>query len=208
MVSFSQASRKVEFFPWRRLNSFFLLVSALLRLVQWFVWVSFRVRFVPSFCLFVCFSSDGQGWMRWYSCLLMIGFVFLFCLLFRWCILHRVLLVVVWCQVLYSSGFLCVSSHYLTLPRVSSGEDNGTPLQYSCLENPMDRGAWWAVVHGVGRVGHDWATSLSLFTFMHWRWKWQSTPVFLPGESQGRGSLVGCHLWGRTESTMQQQQQG
>ena len=38
------------------------------------------------------------------------------------------------------------------------------------------------------------------FTFMHWRRKWQPTPVFLPGESQGQGSLVGCHLWGRTES--------
>ena len=50
------------------------------------------------------------------------------------------------------------------------------------------------------RVGHDWATSLSLFIFMHWRRKWQPTPVFLPGESQGRGSLVGCRLWGRTES--------
>ena len=49
------------------------------------------------------------------------------------------------------------------------------------------------------RVGHNWATSLSLFTFMHWRRKWQPTPVFLPGESRGRGSLVGCHLWGRTE---------
>ena len=39
----------------------------------------------------------------------------------------------------------------------------------------------------------------SLFTFMHWRRKWQPTPVFLPRESQGRGSLVGCRLWGRTE---------
>ena len=62
------------------------------------------------------------------------------------------------------------------------------------------------------RVGHDRATPLSLFTFMHWRRKWQPTPVFLPGESQGRGSLVGCRLWGRTESdtteaTQQQQQQ-
>ena len=44
-------------------------------------------------------------------------------------------------------------------------------------------------------VRHDWATSLSLFTFMHWRRKWQPTPVFLPGESQGRGSLVGYRLW-------------
>ena len=50
------------------------------------------------------------------------------------------------------------------------------------------------------RVGQDSATSLSLFTFMHWRRNWQPTPVFLPGESQGRGSLVGCHLCGRTES--------
>ena len=50
------------------------------------------------------------------------------------------------------------------------------------------------------RVRHDWATSLPLFTFMHWRRKWQPTPVFLPGESQGRGSLVGCRLWGCTES--------
>ena len=41
-----------------------------------------------------------------------------------------------------------------------------------------------------------------LFTFMHWRRKWQPTPVFLPGESQRGGSLVGCHLWGRTDSDM------
>ena len=152
----------------------------------------------------------------------------------------------------------------------------------------MDRGAWWAAVHGVAksrtwlsdftfsfhfyalekemathssvlawripgmgepaglpsmgshRVGHDWSdlaesraehakvlyiypkiclqvnsTSwlrtyltnqyvilryCSLFTFMHWRRKWQPTPVFLPGESHGWGSLAGCHLWGCTES--------
>ena len=51
---------------------------------------------------------------------------------------------------------------------------------------------------GSPRVGYDWATSLSLFTFMHWRRKWQTTPVFLSGETQGWGSLVGCHLWGRT----------
>ena len=50
------------------------------------------------------------------------------------------------------------------------------------------------------RVGHDRTTSLSLFTFMHWRRKWQPTPVFLPGESQRPGSLVGCCLWGHTES--------
>ena len=53
---------------------------------------------------------------------------------------------------------------------------------------------------GSQRVWHDWASSLSLSTFMHWRRKWHHTPVFLPGESPGRGSLVGCRLWGRTES--------
>ena len=65
---------------------------------------------------------------------------------------------------------------------------------------------------GLLRVGHDWATSLSLFTFIYWRRNWQPTPVFLPGESQGQRSLMGCHLRGRTEldtteATQQQQQQ-
>ena len=58
---------------------------------------------------------------------------------------------------------------------------------------------------GLQRARHDLAIeqqqrALSLFTFTHWRRKWQPTPVFLPGESQGWGSLVGCHLWGHTES--------
>ena len=53
---------------------------------------------------------------------------------------------------------------------------------------------------GLLRVGHDSVTSLSLFTFMHWRRKWQPTPVFLPGESQEWGSLLGRRLWDRTES--------
>ena len=53
---------------------------------------------------------------------------------------------------------------------------------------------------GSHRVRYNWSTSLSLFTFMHWRSKWQPIPVFLTGESQGWWSLVGCHLWGSTES--------
>ena len=69
---------------------------------------------------------------------------------------------------------------------------------FLCLLFWRRRGAWWAPVHGVAK---SW-TRLSdfTFTFMHWRGKWQPTPVFLPGESQGQGSPVGCHLWGRTES--------
>ena len=49
-------------------------------------------------------------------------------------------------------------------------------------------------------VGHDWATSLSLFTFTHRSRKWHPTPVFLPGKSHGQRSLVGCSPWGREES--------
>ena len=75
----------------------------------------------------------------------------------------------------------------------------------------MDGGAWWAAVSGVAQS----RTRLSDFTFtfhFHALEKEMATPpVFLPGESQGRGSLVGCCLWGRTESDMteatQQQQQ-
>ena len=65
-------------------------------------------------------------------------------------------------------------------------------------KNPMDGGAWKAAVHRVT----EGKTRLSDFTFtlMHWRRKWQLTPVFLLGESQGLGSLVGCPLWGCTES--------
>ena len=61
----------------------------------------------------------------------------------------------------------------------------------------MDGGAWRAAGHGVAKsqIG----LSDFTFTFMRWRRKWQPTLVFLPGESQGRGSLVGCRLWGRTE---------
>ena len=79
-------------------------------------------------------------------------------------------------------------------------ESDDTALQYSCLENPMDGGAWEAAVHGVTK---SW-TRLSDFTFpFHFHAlekEMQPTPVFLPGESQGRESLVGCRLWGRTES--------
>ena len=54
------------------------------------------------------------------------------------------------------------------------------------MEEPRRLQSMWSP-----RVGHDWVTSLSLFTFVHWRRKWQPTPVFLPGESQGWGEPGG-----------------
>ena len=92
------------------------------------------------------------------------------------------------------------SQHQRTSNR--EGEGNGTPLQYSCLENPMDGGPWWAAVSGVAEGRTRLSDFTFIFTFLHWRRKWQPTPVFLPGEPQGRGSLVGCRLWGRTELDM------
>ena len=89
------------------------------------------------------------------------------------------------------------------------GEGNGTPLQYSCLENPRDRGAWWAEVHGVAKS----RTRLSNFTFtfhFHALEKEMATHSSVPAwRIPGRGS---CCLWGRaesdmTEATQQQHQQ-
>ena len=80
------------------------------------------------------------------------------------------------------------------------GEGNVTLLQYSCLENPMDGGALWAAVHGVARSRTRLSDFIFIFHFHALGRKWQPTPVFLPGESQGWGSLVGCRLWRRTES--------
>ena len=79
------------------------------------------------------------------------------------------------------------------------GEGNGTPLQYSCLENPMDRGTWWAAVHGVAK---SW-TRLSDFTFtfyFHALEKEMAThSSVLAWRIPGRGNLLGCRLWGCTE---------
>ena len=64
----------------------------------------------------------------------------------------------------------------------------------------MDRGAWWSAIHGIAKSQTRLSDFPFPFTFMHWRRKWQPTPVFLPGESQGRRSLVGCSPWSLEES--------
>ena len=83
-----------------------------------------------------------------------------------------------------------------------SREGNGTPLRYSCLENPMDGGAWKAAVHGVA----EGRTRLSNFTFtFHFpalEKEMATHSSVLAWRIPGMGSLVGCHLWGCTESDM------
>ena len=92
-----------------------------------------------------------------------------------------------------------------------SGEGNGNPLQYSCLENPMDGGGWWAAVHGVAKS----RTLLSDFTFTFHFYALEKEMAthssVLAWKIPVMGSLVGCRLWVRTESdtteaTEQQQQ--
>ena len=82
-------------------------------------------------------------------------------------------------------------------------EGDGTPLQYSCLENPMDRGTWEAAVPGDAKsqAGLNDFT----FTFMHWRRKWQPTSILLPGKSHGQRNLGGSSPWGHKESDMTEQ---
>ena len=70
-------------------------------------------------------------------------------------------------------------------PKESDWRRTGNPLQDSCLETPVDKGAWWPAVHGVAQ-NRTWLKWLSMHACMHWRRKWQPTPVFLPGEFQGR----------------------
>ena len=94
--------------------------------------------------------------------------------------------------------FVDFSAFYLVLGW-RGGEGNGNPLWYSCLENSRDRGSWWTAVYGVTQ-SRTRMKQLSMHACIHWRRKWQPTPVLLPGESQGQRSLLGCCLWGRTES--------
>ena len=98
-------------------------------------------------------------------------------------------------QGLVSSGLICGNFCSYTVEKAMAPHSSTLAWKIPWTEEPGRLQSMGSL-----RVGHDWATSLRLFTFMHWRRKWHPTPVFLHGESHGRRSLVGCHLWGRTES--------
>ena len=98
----------------------------------------------------------------------------------------------------------------------SPREENGNPLQYSCLENPMERGDWWARVYRVtkSQTGLKWLSKCSSprrqrggpwVRKIPWGRKWQPTPVFLPGRFHEQRILVGYSPWGSKESDMTEQ---
>ena len=76
---------------------------------------------------------------------------------------------------------------------------NGTPLQHSCLANPMDGGAWWAAVHGVAKSRTRLSGFIFTFHFHALEKEMATTPVFLPGESQGQGAWWAA-VYGVTQS--------
>ena len=94
----------------------------------------------------------------------------------------------------------------------STGEEISYPLQYSCLGNPMDRGAWQARIHGITKSQIQLSnytamttisTILQYFYNLHeWNKKWQLSPVFLPGKFHGQRSLAGYSPWGHKELDM------
>ena len=91
-----------------------------------------------------------------------------------------------------------ILNEYFKASSFPIGEGNGNPLWYSCLENPMDGGAWWAAVHWVAKS----RTRLSNFTFTSHFHALEKETATHSSEFQGWGSLVGCRLWGRTELDM------
>ena len=96
----------------------------------------------------------------------------------------------------------------LGMAHTKYGEGNDTHSSILAWKIPWTEEPGGLQSMGSLRIGHDWATSLSLFTFMYWGRKWQPALVFLAGESQGQGSLVACCLWSRAEWTRLKQLSG
>ena len=98
---------------------------------------------------------------------------------------------------IYSGWYLCLS---INMEKAMAAHSSTLAWKIPWTEEPRRLQSMRSL-----RVGHDWATSLCLFTFMHWRRKWQPTPMFLPGESHGQRSLVGYSPWGHKESDTTEQ---
>ena len=157
LISFSSRpiSRIQVFFrrgyrSWRPLGSISLLCS----LIQWthYLWSSICARRWAELCSRE--ESKGPGWPGWlWPGLLISQISNLFAgkpTSSATCPLHSRLKATIYLTPL--GIYWVVTANF--------GEGNGNPLHYSCLEDPMDGGAWWATVHGSQRVRHDWVTSL------------------------------------------------
>ena len=105
-------------------------------------------------------------------------------------------------QFMFPSKFHVFYKRYKLISNIHIGEDNGTPLQYSCLQNPMDGGAWWAAVHGVAKSQIRLSDFPFTFHFHALEKEMATHSSVLVWRMPGTGSLVGCHLWGHTESDM------
>ena len=89
---------------------------------------------------------------------------------------------------------------------ISSALWNGTPLQYSCLENPMDRGAWWAAVHGVAKSWERLSDFTFTFHFHAWEKEMATHSSVLAWRTPGMGKpgglpSMGSHRVGHNEAT-------
>ena len=88
----------------------------------------------------------------------------------------------------------------MEVTRLLCGEGNGTPLQYSCLENPVDGGAWWAAVYGVSQSRTRLSDFAFVFHFPALEKEMATHPSVLAWRIPGMGEPGGLRLWGRTES--------
>ena len=167
--------------------------SDIIQYLFYFVWlISAECAQGPFICwkwqFLSWLSSFSDGWVILHCVYILCPFLSIHLLMDPWVVSMSWLLQIVlkwtWGWVYKKVSEKAMAPHFSTLAWKIPWTEEPGGLQ------PM----------GLLSVGHDWETSLSLFTFMHWRRKWPPTPVFLPGESQGQGSLVGCRLWGHTES--------
>ena len=153
-------------------------------LMFWIVMLCFLFLFV----VYLFFYIQGENYM--------------YCNFFQ--LLHYIsctLFSIVFTNFVWESRFFCSQSASFYIWPFALPQEKAMAAHSSTLawKTPWTEEPGRLQSMGSLRVWHNWATSLSLFTFMLWRRKWQPTPVFLPGESQGWGSLVGCCLWDHTE---------
>ena len=170
---------------WFSFELFCLLWSWIFFMYFWAFWFLFFE--IDYLCLFFWFSNESHSFSSWF----VRGLNLMWIIAWNQLYVANILLYLCFIFLIY---LLFSIAFWWTMEKAMAPHSSTLAWKIPWMEEPGR-----LQYMGSQRVGHDWATSLSLFTFTHWRKKWQPTPVFLPGESQGWESLVGCSLWGRTE---------